>query len=275
MPHGEVFFRKDKTATWVDVYDVYGISFTDASLSRLVTPPPKKENIENKSRLQHGKRVVRKTSYVRTDERNVSLEMHLSAPGKAAFWQRYRAFCADFLDNGFFEIRHRDFVDGYGNMLIFRVTYEACEEFSEFMQQLAKFTLTLNEPDPTNRGSVDKWETEQEELVSYQLSVTPSTVTVSGSTVTPAYITMKVLKVENNVVTEMYDMPFNHAIEVYADGEQIIWFNDAYDNNGWYQKFHDGEVPTLIFTEKSRLEFVLRGRTNVNEYDRKTITRAT
>lgn len=174
MPHGELFFRRrilrngvphddDQGVDngWYDAFDEWGISFTDASLSRLVTPAPAKEAIENKSRLQHGKRVVRSPRYARKDERTVSLEMHLSAPSKAEFWRRYITFCEHCLDAGFFDIKHRDFTysseDGEDKPFIFRMTYVSCEEFSEFVQQLAKFTLTLSEPDPTNRYEEDAW----------------------------------------------------------------------------------------------------------------------
>ena len=160
MPQGEVYFRQDATKQWVDVWLRYGISFSDVSLSRLMTPAPNKAAVENKSRLQHGKRVARNAGYVRKDERDVSLEMHLSAPDRATFWRRYQAFCHEFLDNGFFDIKHRDITyveDDEEKAMVFRMTYVSCDEFSEFQQQLAKFTLSLNEPDPTNRGEEDLW----------------------------------------------------------------------------------------------------------------------
>ena len=183
MPHGELFFRKkEANATWVDMYDTYGISLSDASLSRLMTPAPNKEAVENTSRRQHGKRVVRDSLYVKKDARDVLLEMHITArpttdgvisyTARQNFWRQYQAFCSDFLDLGFFDIASayiKDSVGGaqvtvggtsYGKLSVFRMTYVSCEEFSEFMQELAKFSITLNEPDPTNRGSNDTWNNE-------------------------------------------------------------------------------------------------------------------
>ena len=146
---------------WEDAFVTYGISFTDASLSRLITPAPSKEVIENKSRLQHGKRIVRNPKYVRTDERSVTLEMHIKAPNKILFWERYSYFCKNYLEAGFIDIYHRDFINiDTGMPYVFRMTYVSCDEFTEFMQQLARFNLTLNEPDPTNRGTEDKWASE-------------------------------------------------------------------------------------------------------------------
>lgn len=168
MPKGELFFRIPD-GNWVDMYDSYGISFSEKSLSLLMTPAPNKAEIENKSRLQHGKRVVRKRRYVKKDERNVDMEMHLTAPDKATFWQRYNGFCQDYLDKGFFDIAVSHVANNngatvtvgqtsYGKLSVFRMTYRSCVQFSEFMQQMAIYTLRLNEPDPSNRGGTDAWD---------------------------------------------------------------------------------------------------------------------
>ena len=182
MPKGELFFRLPD-GNWVDVYDSYGVSFSQKSLSLLMTPAPNKAAIENKSRLEHGKRVVRKPQYVKKDERNVDLEMHLAAPDKTAFWQRYNGFCQDWLDKGFFDIAisHVTNTNGatvtvgqtsYGTLSVFRMTYLSCTQFSEFQQQLAKYTLRLNEPDPSNRGGVDAWDDDGSIIVQQEIPQT-------------------------------------------------------------------------------------------------------
>ena len=163
-----MFLKLPHEETWEDAYDVYGISLTDASLSRLMTPAPNKAAIENKSRLQHGKRVVRDVRYTLKDEREVSLEMHLTAPTRASFWSRYRSFCRKYLDSGFIDMYHRDIHETLPTQdsptdTVFRMTYLDCEQFSEFCQQLGKFSLRLSEPDPTNRGAEDKWKSTESE----------------------------------------------------------------------------------------------------------------
>ena len=47
------FYINDK-----DSYTTWGISMDTSSLSALMAPPPMKEFIENKSRLENGKRVI-------------------------------------------------------------------------------------------------------------------------------------------------------------------------------------------------------------------------
>ena len=179
MPNGELFFKSsgisassDSTGVqdgWADAYVRYGISFTDTALSSLMTPAPNKLPVENKSRLQHGKRVARRSDLVLKDEREVSVEMHLTASSRALFWYRYAKFCKEILDCGFFEIYHRDiYIDPpqshalvqQSDHAVFRVSYEDCQQFSEFIQEMAKFTLRLSEPDPTNRAWEDRWSQE-------------------------------------------------------------------------------------------------------------------
>ena len=153
MAKGELYIKTSATTAiqgnrdgWVDAYDTWGVSFTDASLSALMTPAPAKAPVENKSRLQHGKSVITNETYSKKDERDVTLEMHLTAPDKTTFWQRYDGFCSQVLDRQFIHIK-----SGYRTDRVFHMTYESCTQFTEFIQQMAKFTLRLNEPDPSNR----------------------------------------------------------------------------------------------------------------------------
>ena len=155
MARGELLIRTNATYQitgndngWVDAYDTWGISFTDSALSALMTPVSLKAPVENKSRLQHGKRVVTNDNYTRKDERDVTLEMHLTAADKTAFWQRYNDFCTKVLDKQFIEIK-----SGYLPDIVFHMTYQSCSQFSEFIQQMAKFTLRLNEPNPDDRSA--------------------------------------------------------------------------------------------------------------------------
>lgn len=134
------------TSQWLDAYERYGMFFTQTSLSKLMTPAPNKAAIENKSRRKDGKSVVRKSIYTKKDDRDVDLEMHITAPSESEFWRRYDLFCTEILDRGFFDICTK-----FCPTKVFRMTYLSCTQFSEFVQQLGKFTLRLNEPDPSDR----------------------------------------------------------------------------------------------------------------------------
>lgn len=153
MPKQTTYIRIAKSSEWVDIFDAYGASLSDSAVSRLMTPAPNKEVVENRSDLEHGKRVTRDPNDTRKDERNFSLEIHLLAPNKDTFLERYGKFCNEVLDKGFFDIKTK-----YLPGTIYRVTYMDCSQFTEWGMGMAKFTLNLNEPDPTNRSETDKWE---------------------------------------------------------------------------------------------------------------------
>lgn len=138
MPVGELFFND------IDTYTEYGLSMTSGGLSALMTPPPNKELIENKSRLEHGKRVV--VDNVKVDERDLTLPVHITAKSKEDFLAKYSKLCAIF-SSGKIDIRTK-----YEPTVVYRTIYLNCTQYSEYRGQMAKFSLKLNEPNPTNRS---------------------------------------------------------------------------------------------------------------------------
>lgn len=141
---GELFINGN------DAYTTYGASLEDTSLGQLMAPPPMKEIVSNKFRLSHGKVVVNKSP--KLDERDVTLALHITAPTEAMFFARYAAFC-NMLKAGKVEISTK-----YQSGVVYRFYYVSCTQFSQFMRGIAKFSLKLNEPDPSNRGTIDKYD---------------------------------------------------------------------------------------------------------------------
>nr|DAK34456.1 MAG TPA: hypothetical protein [Caudoviricetes sp.] len=127
-----------------DAYAAWGISMDDTSLSALMTPAPNKGLTENKSRLEHGKQII--SSNPKKDERNLILQLNLTAPDRDTFFSRYDSFCNE-LDTGVLEIRTK-----YQPTVVYRTIYQSCQQFSQFMQGIGKFALKLNEPNPKNRN---------------------------------------------------------------------------------------------------------------------------
>lgn len=127
-----------------DAYDTWKLSLTDGSISTLMTPAPMKSIIENKSRTDHGKKVINNAP--KLDERDITLQVHFKANSKEEFFSRYESFCQE-LAKGTLEIRTK-----YQPTVVYRTNYLSCSQFSEFMFGIAKFTLKLNEPNPMNRS---------------------------------------------------------------------------------------------------------------------------
>ena len=138
MPVGELYING------MDAFTEYGMSMESSALSSLMTPPPSKEFIENKSRQENGKRVV--TCNPMVDERELSLQFHIKANGKSDFMAKYSKLC-DVLANGTLEIS-----TSYQQGVVYRMIYVSCTQFSEYRLGMAKFTLRLNEPNPCNRN---------------------------------------------------------------------------------------------------------------------------
>lgn len=131
-----------------DAYTTWGMFLTDTAISALMTPPPMKDNVENASRLENGKRVD--LSSPKVDERDVTLPFAMTAASKDTFLSNYESLCAE-LANGSIVLRTK-----YQPNVYYRLVYTSCTQYSQFVMGLAKFTLKLNEPDPTNRSKTDK-----------------------------------------------------------------------------------------------------------------------
>ena len=138
MPKGELFINGK------DAYTEWGMSMESSALSALMTPSANKELIENKSRLEHGKRVVNSTP--RVDERDLNLQFHITAKSKSDFLDKYARLCT-LLESGSIEI-----MTSYQSNVLYRMNYISCSQFSEYRLGMAKFTLKLNEPNPKNRS---------------------------------------------------------------------------------------------------------------------------
>ena len=137
MPKGELFING------LDAYEEYGVSMQSSGLSALMTPPPNKEMIENKSRQEHGKRIVYNNPKI--DERELTLPIHITASTRNDFFMKYEKFC-NVLAQG-----RLDISTSYQPNVVYRTIYQSCTQFAEYRLGLAKFTLKLNEPNPMNR----------------------------------------------------------------------------------------------------------------------------
>lgn len=127
-----------------DAYLEWGMSLDDTAVSTLMKPAPNKPYIENKSRLEHGKRVSTKNA--KKAERTISLGINFTAANEEQFLSRYDAFCTE-MEKGDVEIKtiHKP-------NTVYRTVYKDCSQYSQFVRRLAKCILMLEEPNPHNRS---------------------------------------------------------------------------------------------------------------------------
>lgn len=128
----------------MDAYDEYGLSLEDEGLSRLMTPAPHKEPVQNKNMAMHGTSIKGGVNY--KDVRTLSLPMHITATTRQQFFQRYWKFCNEILDAGWVHVKHSA-MDG----VVFHFRYVDCPSCSVYHRKMAKFALSLEEPNPNNR----------------------------------------------------------------------------------------------------------------------------
>lgn len=134
---GELYINgKDAWAEW-------GILMDGTSLSSLMTPPTVKDYPSNTCRLKHG------TSYLTNNpklaERDITLSLQFVAENETLFFAHYQSFC-DELSNGTVDIQTK-----YQQGKVYHFLYKSCTSYSQFRHHLAKVSLKLTEPDPTNR----------------------------------------------------------------------------------------------------------------------------
>lgn len=148
MPAGELYINNK------DAYETWGLSMEDGGLSALMTPAPMKEMPESKRRTSAGKRIY--TRNIVQDERELTLPIHITARTKDAFFELYSAFCDDVLAGGYLRITTK-----YQEGVVYRCRYLSCTQFNEYVGKMAKFSLKLVEPDPTNRAETSTNEDEE------------------------------------------------------------------------------------------------------------------
>lgn len=126
-----------------DAYQEWGITLASDAVTALLTPPGMKDYVTNASRLEDGTRYM--ASPLKRAERAVDLTINLTAPTAELFISRYKSFCEE-LAGGTLELRTA-LLPG----MAFRFLYKQCSQFSQLVRGIAKFSLSLVEPDPTDR----------------------------------------------------------------------------------------------------------------------------
>lgn len=135
---GDLFINR------IDAYEAYGISLEPSARAALMTPAANKDLVSSASRLEHGTRYI--AGYApRSAERDVQLNLHITARSEADFLTKYAAFCA-VLEGEKLDISIKEQPN-----VTYRCIYRSCTQYQEWGMGIAKFTLRLTEPNPKDR----------------------------------------------------------------------------------------------------------------------------
>lgn len=136
MPQGELYIN-DK-----DAYTEWGVSMEDG-LSPLLAFASMKPYVTNKSRLEHGTRVMAINPKV--DEREMNMVVHLLASDTGQFLERLHSFEEE-LQQGAVSLKTK-----YEPDVTYHLHFMSITQFTQFMMGMAKFTIRFMEYNPKNR----------------------------------------------------------------------------------------------------------------------------
>ena len=138
MPKGQLYINDTDVST-------LGVSMDSSALSTLMTPPPIKDWVTNAVRDENGERYL-KSRVPKVDKRTFSLTFNLLAETEAEFLTRYAELCK-ILQAGVLNIR-----TSFQPSVVYRCLFVSCSQFAEYRREMGSFTLSLVEPDPTDRA---------------------------------------------------------------------------------------------------------------------------
>ncbi len=134
---------KDARTTW-------GLIPGTKVLSALMAPPETKDPIINSSRLEDGVRITVPSGIHRYKERDISLDVAITAPNSLFFLVRYMSLLEE-LKKPVVELTF-SLVFSHQH---FRLCYKGCTQYTQYNHRLAKFILRFTEPNPTDRTVQD------------------------------------------------------------------------------------------------------------------------
>lgn len=128
-----------------DAYTTWGVRMGDDFLDVLGASSPMKEFIENKSRLEHGKRVI--INDPKIDEREITLSFTIEGNSQSDYQAKKKAFFEE-LYKGVVDIQ----VPANSNEIYHLIYLGKGVVYAQSLDQtFGKISAKFNEPNPANR----------------------------------------------------------------------------------------------------------------------------
>ena len=129
-----------------DAYSTWGVRMGNGFLDTIGAPSPMKEYIENKSRLEHGKRVI--VSSPKQDEREITLTFTIEGISKADYQSKKNSFF-DELYKGKIDIQ----VPENGNEVYHLIYLGKSITYAQSLDRtFCKVSMKFSEPNPADRS---------------------------------------------------------------------------------------------------------------------------
>lgn len=128
-----------------DAYTTWGVRMGEDFLDVLGASSPMKEFIENKSRLEHGKRVI--INDPKIDEREITLSFTIEGNSQSDYQAKKKAFFEE-LYKGVVDIQ----VPANSNEIYHLIYLGKSVAYAQSLDQtFGKISAKFNEPNPANR----------------------------------------------------------------------------------------------------------------------------
>jgi len=128
-----------------DAYTTWGVRMGEGFLDVLGASSPIKEFIENKSRLEHGKRVI--INDPKIDEREITLSFTIEGNSQSDYQAKKKAFFEE-LYKGVVDIQ----VPANSNEIYHLIYLGKSVAYAQSLDQtFGKISAKFNEPNPANR----------------------------------------------------------------------------------------------------------------------------
>ena len=128
-----------------DAWKTWGANMGDSFLENLLTPPPAKSYVTNKSRAEDGKQVLYNNP--RLDERDVQLTITIEGSTLSEYLQRYESFLNE-IANGEILLKVPILTR------VYKLYYSSSPSQVVGRLGFGKFIFSFNEPNPKDRESI-------------------------------------------------------------------------------------------------------------------------
>jgi len=137
--------KNDLLINTQDAYTTWGVRMGEGFLDVLGASLPMKEFIENKSRLEHGKRVI--INDPKIDEREITLSFTIEGNSQSDYQAKKKAFFEE-LYKGVVDIQ----VPANSNEIYHLIYLGKSVAYAQSLDQtFGKISAKFNEPNPANR----------------------------------------------------------------------------------------------------------------------------
>lgn len=121
-----------------DIYTTWGAVLVKGAYEALLKPSSNKQIIVNKSRLEHGKRIVINSDLCKADDRDVIISFWITGVSQSDYLTKYRSFIEEIVSN---LVRLK--VPALNT--VFKLVYLNCSAFGDYGLNIGKITVKFNE----------------------------------------------------------------------------------------------------------------------------------